>query len=111
VSREKKMKEPLLIRLKDRIGEMEGLGKTSTASPVFMAWRRETEGVLKELFGDESAEAQEFNAIYYTPVFLTCRMDDGAFEEAFHNGLMEAEILLQSLLTKIRQKSADSNCF
>jgi hypothetical protein len=66
-------------------------------------WRRHTENTLKALYGEESAEVQDFNAIYYTPVFLTCRMGDEAFDEAFHNGLGEARAFLLSLMDGIRR--------
>jgi hypothetical protein len=91
------------IKLQPQIDAIEKLGKASSASQEFMTWRRETEDVLKELFGENSAEAQEFNAIYYTPVFLTCCMGDEAFDEAFRSGLAEARHLLLSLVEKIRR--------
>jgi len=91
------------IKLQPQIDAIEKLGKESSASQEFMTWRRETEDVLKELFGENSAEAQEFNAIYYSPVFLSCRMGDEAFDEAFRCGLAESRLLLLSLVEKIRR--------
>ena len=82
------------------IGELKG---KSAVSVDFSMWRRQTENILKALFGENSAEVQEFNAIYYTPVFLTCRMGDEAFDEAFRGGLAEARLFLQSLMKKIRR--------
>ena len=82
------------------IGELKG---KSAVSADFSMWRRQTENILKALFGENSAEVQDFNAIYYTPVFLTCCMGDEAFDEAFRGGLAEARLLLLSLLEKIRQ--------
>jgi len=85
---------------------MEGLKGKSAVSAEFSLWRVQTEETLKALYGEASAEVQDFNAIYYTPVFLTCRMGDEAFEEAFRNGLDEAEDLLKSALSKIKQRTA-----
>ncbi len=82
---------------------MEGLNEKSAVSAEFSTWRVQTEETLKALFGDNSAEVQEFNAIYYTPIFLTCCMGDEAFDEAFRGGLAEARLLLLSLLEKIRR--------
>ena len=90
------------IKLQPQIDAIEKLGKASSASQEFMTWRRETEDVLKELFGEEAVEVQEFNAIYYTPVFLTCRMGDEAFEEAYRDGLEEARAFLLRM-EKIRR--------
>jgi hypothetical protein len=94
-----------LEKLKIQTEAIEKLEKASSASPEFMAWRKETEGVLGELFGGDSAEAQGFNVIYYTPVFLTCRMGDEAFDEAYRNGLEEARVFLLSLMDKIRRSA------
>jgi hypothetical protein len=52
---------------------------------------------------ENSAEVREINAIGYTPEFLTCRMGDEAFDEAFRCGLAEARLFLQSLMEKIRR--------
>jgi hypothetical protein len=90
-------------KLKMQIETIEKLGKMSSASPEFTTWRRETEEILKALFGEDSVEVQDFNAIYYTPVFLTCRMGDEAFEEAYRNGLEEARVFLLSRMEKIRR--------
>jgi hypothetical protein len=89
-------------KLKIQIDAIEKLKRASSASPEFMAWRKETEGVLRKLFGGDSAEVLEFNAIYFTPVFLTCRMGDEVFEEAYQNGLEESRSFLLSLMEKIR---------
>jgi hypothetical protein len=92
-----------LLKLKRQQEEIEGLGQGSSSSREFSSWRQETEKTLKALFGKDSAEVQEFNAIYYTPVFLTCRMGDEAFEEAYRNGLEEARVFLLSLMDRIRR--------
>jgi hypothetical protein len=94
----------MIKKLKTQIAAIEGLKrKSSSAPPEFTAWRHETEEILKALFGEDSVEVQDFNAIYYTPVFLTCCMGDEAFDEAFRGGLAEARLLLLSLLEKIRR--------
>jgi hypothetical protein len=85
-----------------QIVAMEALNEKSAVSAEFSTWRVQTEEALNALFGEDSAEVQEFNAIYYTPVFLTCRMGDEAFDEAFRCGLEEARVLLLSLTEKIR---------
>lgn len=85
------------------IGVLKG---KSAVSAEFSTWRVQTEETLKALYGEGSSEVQDFNAIYYTPVFLTCRMGDEAFEEAFRNGLDEAEALLKNALSKVRQLTA-----
>jgi len=78
--------------------EMEQLRKGTSSSREFLLWRKRTEETLKDLFGPDSPEVREFNAIYYTPVFLTCRMGDEAFDEAFRDGLEEARRYLRKCM-------------
>jgi len=93
----------MINELERLIAAVEGLKGESVQSAEFSVWRRQTEETLKALFGADSAEVQEFNVIYYTPVFLTCRMGDEAFDEAFRCGLEEARVFLLSLMEKIRR--------
>jgi hypothetical protein len=86
-----------------QIDAIDGLRGKTAVSGEFGEWRKRTEETLRDLFGEDSVEVQEFNAIFFTPVFLTCRMGDEAFDEAFRGGLAEARLFLQSLMEKIRQ--------
>ena len=89
----------MMKELERQIDAIEGLkGRSSSASPEFAEWRKETEALLMNIFGADSPEVQDFNAIYFTPVFLSCRMSDEAFDEAFVKGLEETRAYLQSLL-------------
>ena len=99
-------REEMKKELERQIAAIGVLKGKSAVSAEFSVWRRQTEDTLKALCGEGSSEVQDFNAIYYTPVFLTCRMGDEAFEEAFRNGLGEAEDLLKSALSKIKQRTA-----
>jgi hypothetical protein len=96
-------REEMRKEIERQIVAMEGLKGKSAVSAEFAGWRKRTEETLNAIFGKDSAEVQEFNAIYYTPVFLTCCMGDEAFDEAFRGGLAEARHLLLSLLEKIRR--------
>ena len=100
------MKDHLKIKLKAQIGTIEALKKRSPASPEFMTWRKETEEVLRGLFGEDSPEFQDFSAIYYTPIFLSCRMDDEAFEDTFRKGIEEAVNLLSRSLATCGKRHA-----
>ncbi|NPV06176.1 MAG: hypothetical protein HPY67_15790 [Syntrophaceae bacterium] len=91
----------MLEKLEEQIRAIDGLAGTSSVSGEFVRWRGQTEGVLKALCGENSSEVQAFNAIYFTPVFLTCRMGDEAFDEAYRNGLEEARAFLLSIRDRI----------
>ncbi|OPY08497.1 MAG: hypothetical protein A4E67_00964 [Syntrophaceae bacterium PtaB.Bin038] len=98
-------------RLQDQIDAIDRLKGQTAASGEFGRWRKQTEATLKALCGEESSEVQDFNAIYYAPVFLTCRMGDEAFEEAYRKGLEEARRLLQACMERhLRQLDGPTSC-
>lgn len=80
-----------------KMKEMDGLADLQPCSPRFNSWRQSTEELLKQIFG-EGKELESFNAIFFTPLFLSCRMSDAAFIEAYYKGLEEARALLSRLL-------------
>jgi hypothetical protein len=90
--------------LRKQIDAIDGLKGRSASSGEFVRWRRSTEDTLKAIYGGDSSEVQDFNAIYYSPLFLSCRMGDEAFDEAYRNGLEEARNLLLSMLEKIMRR-------
>lgn len=91
--------------LKKQIDAIDGLRDQTAVSGGFARWRKQTEETLKSLYGDESAEVREFTSIYYTPLFLSCRMGDEAFDEAYRNGLEEARTLLSAMVEKVKRRS------
>jgi|GEM_PF-491821 hypothetical protein len=99
-----------VARLEKHVNELDRIGQGNCSSREFILWRRQTEATLKALYGEESTEVQDFNAIYYAPVFLTCRMGDEAFEEAYRNGLEEARRLLHACMKTIRQRDEPRAC-
>ena len=87
--------------LKERCREISGLLRHGDAySPSFLAWRKDVERLLQALFGTDSEPLERFRSIYYTPLFLSCRIDLDVFPEAFRDGLGEARRLLQELLDR-----------
>jgi hypothetical protein len=100
------VKDELTIRLKEQIDNIGAFKKGFPVSPEFMVWRKETEEVLRRLFGEDSPEVRDFSEIYYTPIFLSCRMDDEAFEDAFRNGIEEAGDLLSRMLATCGKRHA-----
>ncbi|MEN6464785.1 MAG: hypothetical protein ABFD62_06360 [Syntrophaceae bacterium] len=76
-----------------KIEEINGLAGLQPCSPAFNLWRKSTGDLILQIFG-EGRELESFNAIFYTPLFLSCRMNDSAFTEAYRKGLEEARALL-----------------
>jgi hypothetical protein len=77
----------------------------SAYSPAFKAWRDDVESLLTALFGPGGDPAVRFRAILCTPLFLSCRMDDNVFPEAFLEGLEESRVLIEELLDRRRRFS------
>jgi hypothetical protein len=102
VSGEKKRKDNEAIRgLRECCRRIESLKDKPAFSPEFTAWRLETESLIEKLFGREAAILEDFRAIYYTPIFLTCRMRDEAFAEAYREGLEQARKMIVSWIETI----------
>jgi len=87
--------------LQARIAGIDILRNVSSYSPAFQIWRRETEDLLVRMFGATSSPVDDFQAILFTPLFLSCRCGDNVFTEAYENGLEEAYALLMSCLNKV----------
>ncbi|MEI7638441.1 MAG: hypothetical protein WCJ37_14115 [Syntrophus sp. (in: bacteria)] len=82
--------------LQARIAGIDDLRKVSFYSPAFQIWHRETEELLVRMFGADSSPTANFQAILFTPLFLSCRCGDTVFTEAYEKGLEEASTLLAS---------------
>jgi hypothetical protein len=97
----KKGKDEAIRGLRECCRQIESLKGRQAFSPEFTAWRRETESLIDKLFGREGTVLEDFRAIYYTPIFLTCRMGDEAFTEAYREGLEKARVLLSGLCSSL----------
>jgi len=83
-------------RLAEQLSQLEVLRDMSFYSEEFRNWHRATGELLAELYGQSSHPFQAFQAIIFTPLFLSCRCGDTVFAEAYRQGLAEAEALLMS---------------
>jgi hypothetical protein len=92
------MKEASLRNLADRIRAISVLRPLSPYAEEFREWRTSVECLLAEFWGENGRPVEDFRAILYTPLFLSCRTGDAAFDETYREGLREAETLLRGLL-------------
>jgi len=90
------MNENFRDQLAGKIEEIDRLAGLQPCSPRFNSWRKTTEGLILQIFGD-GKELESFNAIFYTPLFLSCSMKDSVFTEAYRKGLEDARELLVKL--------------
>jgi hypothetical protein len=88
--------------LQARITGIDELRKGSFYSPAFQIWHRETEDLLVRMFGADSSPTADFQAILFTPLFLSCRCGDTVFTEAYEKGLEEVCSILVSCLKSLK---------
>ncbi len=93
--------EDAITGLNKQIDSIDSLESKTPYSPEFTKWHRETENLIDDVFDDETQYVDDFNAIYFTPIFLSCRTDDSAFRKAYLGGLEEARDLLLFLIEEL----------
>lgn len=92
------MDEQLLRQILNQIRAISALRPLSPYAEEFREWRTSVECLLADFWGENGRPVEDFRAILYTPLFLSCRSGDAAFDEAYRDGLREAETLLGGLL-------------
>lgn len=88
------------LRLQSQLLRIDGLEKVSFYAPEFQAWQRQTGELMESIFGKGSHPYEAFQAVIFTPLFLSCRCSDAVFTDAYEQGLEEVRSLLISCLKK-----------
>ncbi len=100
-------KEEAIRELFECYKHVEGLKEKPSYSPEFLRWRQATEALLGRIFGEESGQVQNFKAIYYNPLFLSCRTGDADFEAAYRDGIEQARKLIVSWIESLGRKPGE----
>lgn len=74
-----------------------------TSAPEFTKWRRDTEIAIERIFGPQSRNVADFEAIGYSPQVLTTSSPDSVWSDSFHRGLAKADAVLASMIDEIRE--------
>ena len=82
--------------LRGQLEKIPGLRKVSFYTQEFGNWHKETGELLEKVFGGNSHVCQAFQAVMFTPLFLSCQGGDTVFAEAYQQGLTEVHALLRS---------------
>lgn len=93
--------EEAIRKIDQQIEAIDDLQTMSSDSSEFIKWLNDTEELIEEIFGGETRLLEDFNAIYFTPFFLSCRVKDTVFDEAYLGGLEEARSFLHFLIDEI----------
>lgn len=91
----------MLEKLSKLIEQIDWLQTKTVNSSEFDKWHSDVENLIEEIFEKETRYLEDFNSIYFTPLFLTCQMNDTVFEEAYLGGLEEARSFLSFLIEEI----------
>lgn len=89
-------------KLKRQQGALRSLNAVSISSPEFKKWERDTEVALENIFGTESRHCGDFKSVSYLGG-LYVGATDADFEQAFHKGTKDADVLLQSMIEEIEE--------
>ncbi|MEI6315475.1 MAG: hypothetical protein WCO89_11435 [Syntrophus sp. (in: bacteria)] len=87
-------------RLQAQLARIDGMRKLSFYSPGFQTWHRQTGELIENIFGKNSPCYEAYQAIIFTPLFLSCRCSDTIFTEAYEQGLEEIRSLFASYFKK-----------
>jgi hypothetical protein len=90
------------IRLQAQLAQIDRLGKGSFYSPDFQTWHRQTGELIENIFGKNSHPYEAFQAVLFTPLFLSCRCSDTVFTDAYEQGLEEGRSILVSCLKSLK---------
>jgi len=93
--------EDAIEKLTCQVEQIEGLVEHSPCSTEFNKWARDTEDLIEDIFEKGTGYLEDFKAIYFSPLFLSCNTDDATFKNAYLGGLEEAKSLLTFLIEEI----------
>jgi hypothetical protein len=93
--------EEAITKIDKQIEVIDDLQAMTSNSSEFIKWLNDTEELIEEIFGGETRFLEDFNAIYFTPFFLSCQTNDAVFDEAYRGGLEEARSFLHFLIDEI----------
>lgn len=87
-------------------GAAEGLSASSSTSPEFAKWRRDTEVAIERIFGANSRNITDFKDLRFSLSVFTSSTSDYEFDQAFKRGLKNADAILASMIDEIREYGA-----
>lgn len=79
------------------------LTQVPSGSPEFTCWKRDTEVAIEKIFGRESRNLADFQAVRYTLSMWISGMPDSDFQKAYCRGLGEAIAVLGSMVHEIEE--------
>ena len=88
----------LLRRVADSVPQLMAVHRESQE---FRRWLRNTEVVIRNVFGNDSNQDSEFKRILFSPPALFLHTSDQEFKKAYTDGLQSAETVIESMIEEI----------
>ncbi|MCB9948146.1 MAG: hypothetical protein H6842_09995 [Rhodospirillaceae bacterium] len=85
------------------------LAVTRSSNPAFTKWRRDTEIAIERIFGRQSRNIADFQAVRYSLSAFTTSTPESAFDEAYRHGLEKAAAILSSMIDEIEEYELEDN--
>ena len=96
-------KTTAITRLKKAHDKISDLESSSSSSPDFKKWKRDTEIAIQNTFGEKSRHFKEFRAIHYVPFMIVSGMPHHVYQKAYFGGLQSAKTMLASMIDEINE--------
>jgi predicted house-cleaning noncanonical NTP pyrophosphatase (MazG superfamily) len=96
-------KEQAIEKFHRQIRVISELRKQSGFSPEFTKWKRDTEVLIQNTFGEESRHTKDFTGIRFSLMIATNLTPDSAWREAYRKGLDTSESILNSFIDEVEE--------
>jgi predicted nucleotide-binding protein len=90
--------------LNRQLDEIDKVRKKPRMSPAFKTWQIETGELLENVFGRRSRQIKDFDNISYSLAAFSNQTPESKFDEAFHQGLKSAAIVLASAIKDVKKR-------
>ena len=101
VERSETKKEKSIKSLKELIDQLQNVRNKDRFSKEFTDWNELAKSRIRSIFSKESDNLIEFKDIIYNPSVLSSRTPENVRNDAFQNGLEQAEAMLLAMVDEV----------
>jgi hypothetical protein len=105
-------KEKAIEKLHQQIAVILELKKKVRFCPEFKKWHRDTQVLIEKIFEEGNRHTKDFDKIRFSLSMATNRTPESSWQEAYQNGLDDADSILRSFIDEINDywddKTTDS---
>ncbi|BCL34816.1 hypothetical protein [Nostoc sp. MS1] len=94
-------KERTIEKFNQQIEAIPKLKQQKSFSPEFTKWQRDTQVLIEKIFGERTRHIKDFDKINFSVVVASNLTPPSAFQEAYRDGLDQAQSILQSFIDEV----------